>query len=86
MRVILRGPLGYRSRLIPAGDGDPDRRPVLQRAVVSAVDRYVYAPVTTAALAASAGARRLQSGRLSVYLLYMLVALILGLALVPVLR
>ena len=86
MRVILRGPLGYRSRLIPARDGDPDRRPVLQRTVVSAVDRYLYAPVIAAALAVSAAARRLQSGHLSVYLLYMLVALILGLALIPVLR
>ena len=86
MRVILRGPLGYRSNLVTsAGDGE-QARPVLQRTVVLAVDRFLYAPVTRAALALSAVARRLQSGRLSMYLLYMLAALILALALIPVLR
>jgi hydrogenase-4 component B len=86
MRVILRGPLGYRSQLVPAADADTDRRPVLQRTVVSAIDRFVYRPLITAALGLSERTRRLQSGRLSVYLLYMLVALILAFALIPVLH
>jgi hydrogenase-4 component B len=86
MRVILRGPLGYHSELVPASDGDTDRRPVLQRTVVSAIDRFIYRPLVAAALGASERTRRLQSGHLSVYLLYMLVALILALALIPVLH
>ena len=86
MRVILRGPLGYQSQLLSPGDGDADRRPVLQRTVVSAIDRFVYLPLIAAALGVSERTRRLQSGHLSVYLLYMLVALILALALIPVLH
>jgi hypothetical protein len=39
-----------------------------------------------AALAASARVRRLQSGRLSAYLLYMLIALIAALVLIPILH
>jgi hydrogenase-4 component B len=86
MRVILRGPLGYRTELIsPAGE-HPDQHPVLQRTVVLAIDRYIYRPLAELALAAAARVRRLQSGRLSSYLLYMLVALILALALIPILR
>ena len=86
MRVILRGPLGYRSQLAPRGDADTDRRPVLQRTVVPAIDRFIYQPLIALALAGSERTRRLQSGRLSMYLLYMLVALILALALIPVLH
>ena len=43
-------------------------------------------PLTALALAAAARVPRLQSGRLSAYLLYMLIALILALALIPILR
>jgi hydrogenase-4 component B len=86
MRVILRGPLGYRSRLVAPDAADADQRSALQRTVVSAVDRFLYTPVATAALAVAARTRRLQSGHLSMYLLYMLVALILALTLIPVLH
>ncbi len=88
MRVILRGPLGYRTRLIQ-DDSDRQQAPPrfqLQTSVVLAIDRFVYAPVATLVLRAAALMRRLQSGHLSVYLLYMLVALILALSLVPILR
>lgn len=84
MRVILRGPLGYRSRLVTDSDGN--ERPVLQRTVVLAVDRFLYQPATQLTLALAARVRRIQSGRLSSYLLYMLMALILALALIPILR
>ena len=50
------------------------------------VDRYLYAPLTKGALLVAAGVRRFQSGRLSAYLLYMLVALIVALSLVPILK
>ncbi|HEX4115946.1 MAG TPA: proton-conducting transporter membrane subunit [Solirubrobacteraceae bacterium] len=88
MRVILRGPLGYRSRLVAEDrDGEAElRRFRLQTSVVLAIDRFLYAPLAGAVLRASALVRRIQSGRLSIYLLYMLVALILALSLVPILR
>ncbi len=86
MRVILRGPLGYRSQVIAPGAGDEDRKPVLERTVVLAIDRFIYRPLERLALSASATMQRLQSGRLSAYLLYMLIALILALALIPILH
>ncbi len=86
MRVILRGPLGYRTHLIAGTGPDPESRPILQRSVVLAIDRLVYRPITELALTAASGVRRLQSGRLSFYLLYMLAALILALALIPILH
>ena len=86
MRVILRGPLGYRSRLIAPPAAEPDQPSTLQRTVVDAIARYLYRPLIALALAASGQIRRLQSGRLSSYLLYMLIALILALALIPILH
>jgi hydrogenase-4 component B len=105
MRVILRGPLGYRRRLVeagaegaglgPAGDdrtgltsaGDNGTDTLtLETSVVLAVDRFLYKPVTRFALAIADRVRRLQSGRLSAYLLYMLIALIVALSLVPILH
>ena len=58
----------------------------LDTKVVLAIDRFVYAPAGMLVLWAAKRMRLLQSGRLSVYLLYMLVALILALSLVPILR
>jgi hypothetical protein len=86
LRVVLRGPLGFRTQVVRSSDGDDDRRQLLQTSVVLAVDRFVYQPLTGAALWASAHVRRFQSGRLSTYLLYMMIALILALALIPILR
>ena len=86
MRVILRGPLGCRSRLLPTAAADGAARFTLDTRVVLAVDRFVYAPVTKAALWIATGVRFFQSGRLSAYLLYMLIALIVALSLVPILR
>ena len=50
MRVILRGPLGYRSRLLPAAAADGAAQYTLDTRVVLAVDRYLYAPLTKGAL------------------------------------
>ncbi len=88
MRVILRGPLGYRTRLVP---GRCRRRATgpgcaLRPRVVLAVDRFIYAPLAVLVLRAAGLVRRIQSGRLSVYLLYLLVTLILALSLIPILR
>lgn len=84
IRVVLRGPLGYRSRLREADDPLAPLR--LETRVVLAIDRFVYRPVTSLALGAGSRFRRLQSGRLGDYLLYMLAVLIVILALVPALR
>jgi hydrogenase-4 component B len=85
IRVVLRGPLGYRTHVRPAGEDD---EPGLLREtrVVLAVERFVYQPAARAALAIAARVRLLQSGSLSAYLLYMLVVLIVVLALIPVLH
>ncbi|HUB73201.1 MAG TPA: proton-conducting transporter membrane subunit [Solirubrobacteraceae bacterium] len=85
MRVILRGPLGYRSRLLSGGAADGQIRMLLDTSVVGAVERFLYQPATALALAIAERVRAFQSGRLSSYLLYMLLALILALSLVPIL-
>jgi formate hydrogenlyase subunit 3/multisubunit Na+/H+ antiporter MnhD subunit len=85
MRVILRGPLGYRSRLISIAGANADAPLRLDTRVVFAVDRFLYTPATILALAIAERVRAFQSGRLSSYLLYMLVALIVALSLVPIL-
>jgi hypothetical protein len=86
MRVILRGPLGYRTRLTAAGGRDGSSRFALDTTVVLAIDRFVYRPVATLILRVAERVRAIQSGRLSTYLLYMLITLILALSLVPILR
>jgi len=86
MRVILRGPLGYRSQLIADGAANPRAHLVLDTRVVLVIDRFLYQPVGAFALAVAERVRAFQSGRLSSYLLYMLVALIVALSLVPILR
>ena len=86
IRVVLRGYLGYRSTLV---EGEPDEHgPTfeLRTRVVLAVERFLYRPLAGAALALAAGIRRTQSGRLSSYILYRLVVLIVILALIPALR
>lgn len=85
MRVILRGPLGYRSRLVPVTREDGATRWVLSTQVVLAIDRFVYRPATALALGITQRIRATQSGHLSTYLLYMLLALLIALSLVPIL-
>jgi hydrogenase-4 component B len=82
MRVVLRGPLGFRTQIRRLGAGQLE----LQTSVVLAIDRYLYKPVTRLALLTSGYVRRFQSGHLSTYLLYMMLALILALALIPILH
>ncbi len=86
MRVILRGPLGYRTQLTPTGGRIEAPRLTLDTRVVFWVSRFLYAPLTALALRIAERVRAFQSGRLSAYLLYMLIALIAALALVPILR
>jgi len=82
MRVILRGPLGFRTRLLPGRGGTL----TLDTAITHTIERLVYQPASALALAITKRVRSSQSGRLSSYLLYMLIAVIIALALVPILR
>ncbi len=86
MRVILRGPLGYRTRLSATGEQNEAPRLTLDTRVVFWVSRFLYAPAAALALRIAERVRGLQSGSLSAYLLYMLIALIAALALVPILH
>jgi hydrogenase-4 component B len=85
IRVVLRGPLGYRTAVRPSGDDLPGIL-VLETRVVLAVDRFIYRPLAGLALVAADRTRRLQSGRLSDYLLYMLAVLVVVLVLIPILH
>jgi hydrogenase-4 component B len=85
MRVILRGPLGYRTRLRAGGEQNAAAHLTLDTRVVFAIDRFLYAPAGALALRIAGLVRTTQSGRLSAYLLYMLIALIVALSLVPIL-
>lgn len=86
MRVILRGPLAYRTRLVSVTSSDGIGRFLLETRVVLVIDRFVYRPATAVALGVAQRIRATQSGHLSTYLLYMLVALLLALSLVPILH
>jgi hydrogenase-4 component B len=88
MRVILRGPLGYRAEtsIDSPREGAGGGRIVLRTRVTLVVDRFLYAPSAAFVSWLAGWARALQSGRLSAYMLYMLAALIAALSLVPILR
>lgn len=86
MRVILRGPLGYRSRLLPEPAESGPAQWLLRRQVVLVVDRFVYRPAAAVALGIAQRVRATQSGSLSAYLMYMLMALLVALSLVPILH
>jgi hydrogenase-4 component B len=88
IRVVLRGLYGFR-RQLHAEEGD--RHPaaaslVLETRVVPPFEHYIYRPVVTGTLALVTEVRRLQSGRLGVYLIYMLVIVLVVLGLIPVLK
>jgi hydrogenase-4 component B len=87
IRVVLRGAYGFSRELEPVGGGPrAAERYRLETKVVPFFEHYLYLPLAAVALRASEGARRLQSGRLSAYVLYTLIAVLVILALVPALR
>ena len=88
MRVILRGPLGYRTRLIAARTRQSEASRLHARHERRARGRPLplRARDQRSRCAIAERVRAFQSGRLSAYLLYMLIALIVALALVPILR
>ncbi|MGH2836129.1 MAG: proton-conducting transporter membrane subunit [Solirubrobacteraceae bacterium] len=86
MRVILRGPLGFRTRLVPVASGASLAQFLLETRVVLVIDRFVYQPSAGLALRISERVRATQSGRLSTYLLFILLMLLIAMSLVPILH
>jgi len=85
IRVVLSSLYHFRRELQPASDENPHQR-VVDTHVTPAFEAYLYRPLTRATLRLSGQARRLQSGRLGIYLLYILIVLIAALALIPALH
>jgi formate hydrogenlyase subunit 3/multisubunit Na+/H+ antiporter MnhD subunit len=81
IRVVLRRAFGF-SRTIAQVPGE---RPRLVTRMATPFERHLYEPALRGSLRASALARRLQSGRLGLYLLYVLAVLVAVLALIPAL-
>jgi hydrogenase-4 component B len=86
IRVVLAGAYGFRRFLQPRNDDPGSQTRVLVTRIVPPFEEYLYRPVTQGGLWLATRARRLQSGRLSFYLLYVLIVLIAVLALIPALR
>ncbi len=82
IRVVLSSAYRFRRTLTTNGP----REIVVRTHVTPAFETYLYRPLTGAVLRLSGRARRLQSGRLGVYLLYVLIVLIAALALIPALH
>lgn len=86
IRVVLRGLYGFRRRLVANGADQATSTLALETQVVPVFERCLYQPVTHGVLWLSTVARRFQSGRLSTYLLYILIVLLGVLALIPALN
>jgi hydrogenase-4 component B len=88
IRVVLRAVYGFRRSVVPISSADTGapQRYELQTVMVAAIEAHIYRPITSATLGVAAWGRRLQSGRLSTYLTYLLIVLLIVLALIPTLR
>jgi formate hydrogenlyase subunit 3/multisubunit Na+/H+ antiporter MnhD subunit len=86
IRVVLAGLYGFRRTIQPEGGGRQPERLALSTRVVPAFEHYLYEPLVAAGLRLSGFSRRLQSGRLGLYLLYVLLVLLGALAMIPALR
>jgi hydrogenase-4 component B len=84
IRVVLASAYGFKRTLEPAAPGSQTR--TLRTRVVPAFEHYLYRPLIGGALRLAGQTRRLQSGRLGIYLLYLLIVLIATLALIPALN
>jgi hydrogenase-4 component B len=86
-RRVLASVLHTRAEVARAEPGDDGAVPHLRYAsdVIEVVETWLYRPVARLFGAVVAAARRLQSGRLDAYLLYMLIALVVVIAVVTAL-
>jgi hydrogenase-4 component B len=87
IRVVLRAVYGFRRQLVPLSTDrrEPERFQV-ETQVVPFFEHHLYGRLASGALWLSGMVRRLQSGRLGYYLLYVLIVLLVVLALIPALR
>lgn len=86
IRVVLAGAYGYKRTTVPATDEASGAPRVARTRVIPAFEHYLYRPLIAALLNLSTRARRLQSGKLGFYLLYVLIVLLAVLALIPALK
>jgi formate hydrogenlyase subunit 3/multisubunit Na+/H+ antiporter MnhD subunit len=92
LRHVLANLLGTR-RTVDSGHGNGDEgftdghsHVATHTTVVEPVETYLYRPLRSSLLQVSRTAKRLQSGRLNVYVAYMLLALLAALAIVDVFK
>jgi len=85
IRVVLSSLYRFRRTLEPIPGSEPQQQ-LLETEITPAFEAYLYRPLAHAGLRLSDLTRRLQSGRLGTYLLYILVVLIAALALIPALN
>ena len=85
-RHVLDAVLRPRRELREEEAADRETHVVYSSDVVEPVEAYLYAPLRAMLLGLSRGAKRLQSGRLSAYVGYVLIALVVALAAVSVIR
>jgi hydrogenase-4 component B len=85
IRVVLSSFYRFRRTLEPIPDTEPQQQD-LETQITPAFEAYLYRPLAGGTLRLSDLARRLQSGRLGTYLLYLLIVLLAALALIPALN
>jgi hydrogenase-4 component B len=85
IRVVLSSVYRFRRTLEPIPGSEPPQSE-LHTAMTPAFEAYLYRPLARAGIRLSEWTRRLQSGRLSTYLLYVLTVLVVALALIPALH
>ncbi len=73
--MALQGLYGFERRLVLRDRRGRQPEAVLETEMVPAFEHFVYKPIARGALAVGP-ARRLQSGRLSAYLLYLLAVVV----------
>jgi hydrogenase-4 component B len=85
IRVVLAGLYGFRRTIERRTDEQGREIAVARTRVVPAFEDYLYRPIANGSVLLAAQARRLQSGRLGNYVLYVLAVLLAVLALIPAL-
>lgn len=84
IRVVLSGLYRFR-RTVEVRQEDGKEIRVARTRVVPVFENYFYRPIAASSMIVAGQLRRLQSGNLSMYLLYILAVLIAALALIPAL-
>jgi hydrogenase-4 component B len=72
LRLVLEAALRPEREIVVRSEGGVIREVTYRGHVPQLIDEHVYAPVTQVALAAAAHARRLQSGSLGTYVVYLI--------------